>query len=97
MSRNKTIKYVHDVTGKSYAECRRICKAASWNEDLIKIETVCGALQMFVDAIKPVFENLDAAVAEYAESCAEIARTIKYNYDSAVAAMINEIETGAES
>ena len=97
MSRNKTIKYVHDVTGKSYAECRRICKAASWNEDLILLSTVPGALQNVADAIKPVFDGLAEALAEYAESCAEIARTIKNNYESAVAAMIEEIETGAES
>jgi len=73
MSKNKTIKFVHDITGKNFADCRRLCKLLSWNEELIIMATIGGGLQKVADANKPVVEGVAEALANVAEAAANVA------------------------
>lgn len=86
MSRNKLIKFVHDYTGKTYAECRQICKLGHWNEkdillylcvepELLKTlnisaENFCAAFNNLAAAIYDVGAKTAAIMAEIFENCA---------------------------
>lgn len=66
MSRNRDIKFLHDISGKSYKECRQIMKASGW--DLIK------ALQIidFLPTIERIAKQATAVIQEMADRIAQI-------------------------
>lgn len=77
MSRNKLIKFVHDYTGKTYAECRQICKLGHWNEkdillylcvepDLIK------TIPKSAEDLGAAFNNITAAILDLSAKTAEV-------------------------
>lgn len=93
MSRNKTIKLVHDLTGKPFAECRTLCKSMSWNEDLIYMALAGGELQRLADALEPIVVTVAEYLAECAEACANLARGCAEYFDS----LTDGLRQGAES
>lgn len=56
LSRNKTINYLHAVTGWSYKECRTKLKANSWS--------LYGVLYPDMSPICKAFESLNEALNE---------------------------------
>ena len=81
MSRNKLIKWVHETTGKKYAECRIICKAGKWDEQTVVcltlvgstntdelFNTICNICGGVFDLMSNVFDSLGKAAAGAAQS-----------------------------
>ena len=89
MSRNKIVRFVHDFTGLSFKESRKICKAAKWNEEIIVsavIEGYVGKFGSIVESFKPVFVELMDAIADAA---VEIAKQAAEIADCIAAALLN--------
>lgn len=72
MSRNKTIKFVHDRTGKSYAECRKICKCAHWNESTIIAYTLADATGILTKTISGICSVIMDAAAQISKSLSTV-------------------------
>ena len=70
MSRNKLIKFVHDYTGKTYAECRQICKLGHWNEKDILLY-LCVEPEL-LKTISKSAENLGAAFNDIAAAICDV-------------------------
>lgn len=70
MSRNKTIKMVHDFTGLSYKQCRALCKYHHWNNDKLTIVALTydadtlGNLKESINVIYSAFMDFGAQIAE---------------------------------
>ena len=65
LSRNKSIKILHEATGKTYKECRAILKAYNWSlEDALGINNLIAALQVVPEAL----ERLKVIIIAMAEA-----------------------------
>lgn len=73
MSRNKLIRLVHESTGKSYAQCRAICKCGHWNESdvLAYICAIEPTAREMVETIKLVMAGVFDALADVSARCSE--------------------------
>lgn len=59
MSRNKDIKFLHEVTGLPYSVCRRRMKACGW--DLVKAIGV-DQIKGIIEALPEIIDNLAKAM-----------------------------------
>ena len=86
MSRNRDIKFLHDISGKSYKECRQIMKASGW--DLIK------ALQIidFLPTIERIAKQATAVIQEMADSIAQIMPAVVELINDSMDALIRTIK-----
>ena len=70
LSRNKTINYLHAVTGWSYKECRTKLKANSWSLYCVlypDMSPICKAFESLdMSPIIKAFESLNEAVVNFA-------------------------------
>ena len=71
MSRNKDIKFMHEVTGRSYKECRKKLKDNHW--DLFKAMGYEEALKYISDALPRICEDIAGALKYMAEAAAKLA------------------------
>lgn len=65
MSRNKDIKFMHDVTGLSYKVCRQKMKDNHW--DLCKAIGYAEALKYLSDSLPKLCKELSDAINNMAE------------------------------
>lgn len=70
MSRNKMIKFVHETTGLSYGECRRLLKKYDW--DVWKASGMESVLDTFLESMKPLIEACTALANSMAEAIGSI-------------------------
>lgn len=70
MSHNKDIKFFHQATGKSYAECRRILKSNKWNV-ADAVWQYCG-LDNYKDALIEAADNAKEAFAAVADAASQV-------------------------
>ena len=68
LSRNKTIKILHDVTGEPYKVCRAKLKANKW--DLMHV--IYPNYMQALDSLKEYFVRLGEAVREALQPLSEI-------------------------
>ena len=88
MSRNKIIKMVHDCTGLSYKECRKLCKYHHWNNDKLTII----ALTYDADTLGSLKESCDKIYAAIFEVGAKFAEGLATLCDNMGAAFRNQSE-----
>lgn len=76
MSHNKDIKYLHAVTGESYAVCRRKMKAAHWN-----LYKALGypSFDEILETLIPDIEGVAEAAVEVAKAVGHIIESIDWN------------------
>ena len=68
LSRNKTIKILHESTGKTYKECRATLKANNWSLDnALGINALIAALQYLPEAT----QGLQRTISAFAEAANE--------------------------
>ena len=68
LSRNKTIKILHESTGKTYKECRATLKANNWSlDDALGFNALIAALQYMPEAI----QGLQRTISAFAEATIE--------------------------
>jgi hypothetical protein len=68
LSRNKTIKILHELTGKTYKECREALKVNNWSlGDALGINTLIATLQAVPETIERL-RNYIIATAEAANA-----------------------------
>ena len=91
MSRNKDIKYLHQVTGLPYSECRKKMKAYHWDvgtalgdaivDDLSAISyagnIMLDSLHDFAESVKKAFESLDPLKEIAKDPIQEIAKALE--------------------
>lgn len=85
MSRNKDIKFLHDISGKSYKECRQIMKASGW--DLIKalqITDILPTIERIAKQATAVIQDLADRIAQIMPAVVEI---INNSMDSLIRAI----------
>ena len=89
MSHNKDIKFLHEVTGESYAVCRRKMKAAHWN-----LYKALGypSFDKILETLIPVIEGVAEAAAEVAKAVGHIIESIDLNEVGRLAAEVKAIE-----
>lgn len=64
LSHNKTIKILHELTGKTYKECREALKVNNWSlEDALGIKVLIATLQAVPETIERL-RNCIIAMAE---------------------------------
>ena len=88
MSRNKIIKMVHDCTGLSYKECRKLCKYHHWNNDKLTIV----ALTYDADTLGSLKESCDKIYDEFFKVGAKLAEGLATLCDNMGAAFRNQSE-----
>lgn len=86
MSRNKDIKFLHDISGKSYKECRQIMKASGW--DLIKALQITDILP----TIERIAKQATAVIQEMADSIAQIIPAVVELINDSMDALIRTIK-----
>ena len=59
MSRNKDIKFLHEITGMPYSVCRRQMKACGW--DLMKALGY-DSIEKIIEAMPDIIDNLGKAM-----------------------------------
>lgn len=84
MSKNKDLKFLHEVTGEPYAVCRRKMKAAHWN--------LYKALGYPSFSFDEIFEGIAEAAAEVAKAIRHIIESIDLNEVGRFAAEVKAIE-----
>jgi hypothetical protein len=89
MSHNKDIRYLHEVTGESYAVCRQKMKAAHW--DLFKA-LVYPSVDEILEKLKPVIEVCAEAVVEIAKVVGNFIESIDWNELGRLAAEAKAME-----
>ena len=77
MSRNKLIKFVNEYTGKTYAECRRICKLGHWNEKDVLLylcvePELLKTITKSAENLGEAFNNFTAAILDVGAKTAEV-------------------------
>ena len=99
MSKNKTIKYMHDTTGLSYKECRSLLKANNW--DLFKamgydeiLEKVSNAGIALAKGLKPALDALCEGCRRLAESLCKALSEVDWNEIAEAAKKMKEEENG---
>lgn len=61
LSRNKTIKILHESTGKTYKECRATLKANNWSlDDVLGINALIAALQVLPETTQRLLRAFSA-------------------------------------
>ena len=84
LSRNKTIKILHESTGKTYKECRATLKANNWSlDDALGINALIAALQYLPETT----QRLQRAFSAFAEAAS--AAVIAFN-DTLSEALTND-------
>lgn len=74
LSRNKTIKILHESTGKTYKECRAILKSNNWDlNEVLGINSLIAAFQRLPE----IPERLKRAFSAFAEAAS--AAVIAFN------------------
>ena len=74
LSRNKTIKILHESTGKTYKECRAILKSNKWDlNEVFGLNPLIAALQRLPE----ITERLQRAFSAFAEAAS--AAVIAFN------------------
>ncbi len=86
MSRNKDIKFLHDISGKSYKECRQIMKASGW--DLIKALQITDILP----TIERIAKQATAVIQELADRIAQIMPAVVELINDSMDALIRTIK-----
>lgn len=79
LSRNKSIKILHESTGKTYKECRAVLKANNWSlEDALGINALIAELQVLPEVtqrLQRIFsafaEALSSAINAFTETLSE--------------------------
>lgn len=91
MSRNKDIKLLHDITGKSYKKCRQLMKASGWDiTKAIKIEDILPDIAKIANQTAKVIQEL-------ADRIAEIIPVMVENINMAADAVIQTIKEYQEA
>ena len=85
MSRNKIIKFVHDRTGKTYADCRKICKCAHWNESTIIAYTLSDETYILTQTISQI-------CAVVMDAAAQISKSLSIVFDNVADSMREQSE-----
>lgn len=70
MSRNKTIKLMHEITGRSYKDCRAELKAHHWNS----FEVFCSQ----IDLTSEIFKGLEKTCGTAAEAVSLFGEAIEH-------------------
>lgn len=70
MSKNKTVKLLHQLTGRPFSWCRRRLKASHWN--------LYGALMPNYDAACDALNQLGAGINRFASALADAISTIDW-------------------
>lgn len=91
MSRNKDIKLLHDITGKSYKECRQLMKATGW--DITKAIDLSGIMAN----IARIGINTSKVIQELADRIAEIIPAMVEVMNKTAEAAINIIKEYQEA
>ena len=86
MSRNKDIKFLHDISGKSYKECRQIMKASGW--DLIKALQIIDILP----TIERISKQAAAVIQDLAERIAQILPAIVEIINNSLDSLVRAIK-----
>lgn len=86
MSRNRDIKFLHDISGKSYKECRQIMKASGW--DLIKALQIIDILP----TIERISNQAAAVIQDLAERIAQILPAIVEIINNSLDSIIRAIK-----
>ena len=75
MSRNKDIRFMHEVTGKPYSVCRQELKAHNWNvyEAIGFDDLICNLNNALTDTVETM-----RCAAELAQNLTEVFRNINW-------------------